>query len=119
MIVSNVVLTLHAYCQPYRNTMANIGETFLLLSMAIIATLQLNGTDDALAQNTSIGIFVANFAFMVCLFSFLLFHFIKNKLKKKFGFKGFEDEKPRTPYRSRTPARIGESPSSTCENNVT
>ena len=98
--------------------MANIGETFLLLSMAIIATLQLTGTDE-LAQNTSNGIFIANFAFMVCLFFFLLFHFIKKRLKKKFGFKVFEDEKPRTPYRSRTPARVGESPTNTFDNNVT
>ena len=106
--MSNFILAVHCFCRPYRSNWANISEAFILLSMSMIATLQLADTEGDGYLIASV-IVISNYVYMISIFAHKLFFFARARLRKRFPFffKRMKDETAiQASQRSQTPERV-------------
>ena len=110
IVLTNVFLTVHTFCQPYNDTFANASEAFLLFSMSIIATLY-NTSCEGLASDAATTIIAITFIYLLVLFLYLLLRFIERRSHRKFGnlFRRFDNSNIPIPYRASTPGRVEDS----------
>lgn len=76
MTCSILTLVLHAQMQPYRNRMANVGETFLLLSLTLITALPHAEEEHAVMRYIVGGIIIATFIYIIVVVLYLSIMFL-------------------------------------------
>ncbi len=100
IVIAVLNLALHAHCQPYRSNFSNVSETFLLISIAILAVLQTNKSKES--SITAAVVFFVTFLYICGVTLMTLVKFIRKKLRGR----PFENEADEGKQRPTTPAGI-------------
>ena len=83
MACSIFTLVLHAQMQPYRNRMANAGETFLLLSLTLITALPQGEEEYSVMKYIVAGIIIATFIYIIVVVLYLSIMFLIKRCRNQ------------------------------------